>query len=60
MRRRNASRSLRELQVHRPAADLTVPDDGGVSPTSTRQSVLLPEPDSPTSPTISPLCDRRA
>ena len=38
----------------RPSSSTTEPSSGGVSPRSTRANVVLPLPDSPTRPSVSP------
>ena len=46
-RRASASRSA-------PSSWIVAPSSGAMIPISTRASVVLPEPDSPTNPTVSP------
>ncbi len=52
-------RSVRSLALEAPQmtswpSKETVPEEGGISPRTIRATVLLPEPDSPTSPRVSP------
>ncbi len=52
--RRTARRSFAEMPVMRRPATVSSPPATGSRPTAARAMVVLPDPDSPTTPTTSP------
>ncbi len=59
MRRRTRRSSLPESVARSRPSNSTLPAVGGSSARSSRASVDLPEPDSPTIPSVSPFCSSR-
>ena len=54
MRRRSGRSLPAETPVIGSPSNITVPAVGSISPSTMRAIVLLPDPDSPTSPSVSP------